>query len=201
MARARRSWVRETGSPADRGVSSTGEEAEAASGFLRLMIRTRVYGYVALDFWTKRGPSDRTGAGDRALQVRAGRGASLRAERASGDRRVTRRAGEGRRRVAGPGLRRPARISVISTLVALAVCLVTAASACAFTAQGSAKQVYVTGLDPNAQASLLNSKGKTVYTQNADSLGGLLFRNVAPGTGYRVLLTSAGRASGPITVP
>ena len=113
---------------------------------------------------------------------------------------MTRRAGEGRRRVAGPGLRRPARISVISTLVALAVCLVTAASACAFTAQGSAKQVYVTGLDPNAQASLLNSKGKTVYTQNADSLGGLLFRNVAPGTGYRVRLTSAGQASGPITV-
>ncbi|TMM17826.1 MAG: CocE/NonD family hydrolase [Actinobacteria bacterium] len=84
--------------------------------------------------------------------------------------------------------------------MALAVCLVTAASACAFTAQGSAKQVYVTGLDPNAQASLLNSKGKTVYTQNADSLGGLLFRNVAPGTGYRVRLTSAGQASGPITV-
>src|SRR5437764_582593 len=138
--------------------------------------------------------------GTELLQVRAGWGASLRAERASGDRRVTRRAGEGRRMVAGPGLRRPARISVISTLVALAVCLVAAASASAFTAQGSAKQVYVTGLDPNAQASLLNSKGKTVYTQNADSLGGLLFRNVAPGTGYRVRLTSAGQASGPLTV-
>jgi uncharacterized protein len=102
--------------------------------------------------------------------------------------------------VAGSGLRRAARISVISTLVALAVCVVAAASASAFTAQGSAKQVYVTGLDPNAQTSLLNSKGKTVYTQNADSLGGLLFRNVAPGTGYRVRLTSTGQTSGPITV-
>ncbi|HEY4428374.1 MAG TPA: CocE/NonD family hydrolase [Solirubrobacteraceae bacterium] len=74
----------------------------------------------------------------------------------------------------------------------------TAASASALTAQGSAKQVYVTGLAPNAQASLLNSGGGTVYTQNADSQGGLLFRNVAPGNRYKV--TSAGESSGPITV-
>jgi predicted acyl esterase len=39
-----------------------------------------------------------------------------------------------------------------------------------------------------------------VYTQNASSLGGLLFRNVTPGTGYQVRLTSTGEASGPITV-
>jgi len=76
----------------------------------------------------------------------------------------------------------------------------TAASASAFTAQGSAEQVYVTGLAPNAQASLLNSSGGTVYTQNADPLGGLLFRNVTPGAGYHVRLTSTGEASGPITV-
>jgi predicted acyl esterase len=84
--------------------------------------------------------------------------------------------------------------------VAFGVWLVTAASASAFTAQGSAKQVYVTGLAPNAQVSLLNSTGANVYTQNADSLGGLLFRNVTPGTGYQVRLTSTGEASGPITV-
>ena len=52
------------------------------------------------------------------------------------------------------------------------VCLVATASAAAFSAQGSAKQVYVTGLAANAQVSLLNSGGTTVYTQNADSLGG-----------------------------
>src|SRR5438309_8557153 len=96
---------------------------------------------------------------------------------ASGDRRVVSRAGEGRRLAAGSALRRRARITVISTLVAFAAWLVTAASASALTAQGSAKQVYVTGLAPNAQVSLLNSHGATVYTQNADSLGGLLFRN------------------------
>jgi uncharacterized protein len=84
--------------------------------------------------------------------------------------------------------------------VAFAAWLVTAASASAFTAQGSAEQVYVTGLAPNAQMSLLNSSGGIVYTQNADSLGGLLFRNVTPGDGYRVSLTSTGETSNPITV-
>jgi predicted acyl esterase len=77
---------------------------------------------------------------------------------------------------------------------------VAAASASAFTAQGSADQVDVTGLAANAQASLLNSTGGTVQTLNADSLGGLLFRNVAPGGGYQVRVTSSGETSGPITV-
>ncbi len=100
----------------------------------------------------------------------------------------------------GSALPRRARVSVILALVVLAVSLITAANASAFTAQGSAEQVYVTGLAANAQVSLLNSNGATVYTQNADSLGGLLFRSVTPGTGYRARLTSTGEASGPITV-
>jgi uncharacterized protein len=69
-----------------------------------------------------------------------------------------------------------------------------------FSAHGSAEQVYVTGLAPNAQMSLITSGGKTLYTQNADSLGGLLFRNVPPGSGYRARLASDGSESGPITV-
>ena len=48
--------------------------------------------------------------------------------------------------------------------------------------------------------SLLTSTGTMLYTQNADSLGGLLFRNVPPGKGYRVQLTPNGAKSGPITV-
>ncbi|HWX74239.1 MAG TPA: CocE/NonD family hydrolase, partial [Solirubrobacteraceae bacterium] len=40
---------------------------------------------------------------------------------------------------------------------------------------------------------------KVVATQTADSLGGLLFRSVAPGK-YRVRLTSSGEQSGPIKV-
>jgi predicted acyl esterase len=79
-----------------------------------------------------------------------------------------------------------------------------------FSAHGSAEQVYVTGLAPGARMSLLNAAGKTVKTQNpagqmttserADSLGGLLFRNVPPGSGYRVRLDPHGPKSGPITV-
>jgi hypothetical protein len=74
------------------------------------------------------------------------------------------------------------------------------ASAATFTAQGSAEQVYVTGPAPNAQMSLLTPTGTTLYTQNADSLGGLLFRNVPPGSGYRVQLDPGGPQSDPITV-
>jgi predicted acyl esterase len=97
-------------------------------------------------------------------------------------------------------LRHPARGGGIAALVVSAVWLAAPASAAAFTAQGSAAQVYVTGLAPDAQASLLNSRGATVYTQNADPLGGLLFRNVTPGGGYRVRETSTGETSSAITV-
>jgi hypothetical protein len=69
-----------------------------------------------------------------------------------------------------------------------------------FDAVGSAEQVYVTGLAPSAQMSLISPAGQTLYTQDADSLGGLLFRNVPPGKGYRVLLASDGTKSGPIAV-
>ena len=48
--------------------------------------------------------------------------------------------------------------------------------------------------------SLLTRTGQTVSTQSADSLGGLLFRNVPPGKGYRVRLASNGQESGPLTV-
>jgi predicted acyl esterase len=98
--------------------------------------------------------------------------------------RVMRRAAGGCRLAAGFALRRPARIGPITTLVALAVWLVAATSASAFNAQGSVNQVYVTGLAPNAQASLL--RHGVLATQNADSQGGLLFRNVQPAKGYRV---------------
>ncbi|HWG07960.1 MAG TPA: CocE/NonD family hydrolase [Solirubrobacteraceae bacterium] len=101
---------------------------------------------------------------------------------------------------AGSARRGRARIGLLSALVALAVFLVAAASASAFTANGSVKQVYVTGLPANAEASLLKSTGTTVATQNADAQGGLLFRNVKPGSGYKVRQISNGETSGPLTV-
>jgi predicted acyl esterase len=96
--------------------------------------------------------------------------------------------------------RRRGRIGTVAMLMAAIVWLAAAATASAFGAHGSVEQVYVTGLAPSAQMSLLRSNGETVSTQTADSLGGLLFRNVAPGRRYRVRLSSTGEESGLITV-
>jgi uncharacterized protein len=87
-------------------------------------------------------------------------------------------------------------------LIACALLCATSARAAAatFTAQGSAEEVYVTGVAAGAKMSLIGSGGKTVATKHADSLGGLIFYNVAPGTGYRVKLDPHGAESGPITV-
>jgi predicted acyl esterase len=117
---------------------------------------------------------------------------SLPVDRGRGDRP---RAGATRLR-----LRRRARLGVVPVLVVLVVWLLSTATASAFSAHGSVEQVYVTGLAPSAQTSLLRSNGETVSTQEADSLGGLLFRNVQPGKSYRVRLASTSEESGPITV-
>jgi hypothetical protein len=69
-----------------------------------------------------------------------------------------------------------------------------------FAAVGSAEQVYVTGLAPSASASLVTARGRTLFTQEADSLGGLLYRKVPPGKGYRVIASADSTESGPITV-
>ncbi|MGH2975250.1 MAG: hypothetical protein ACRDLL_10345, partial [Solirubrobacterales bacterium] len=67
-----------------------------------------------------------------------------------------------------------------------------AETAASFDARGSVEQVYATGLVPGAQVSLYDSGGGEVARKSANGLGGILFRNVAPGDGYRVGLASAG---------
>ena len=68
-----------------------------------------------------------------------------------------------------------------------------------FSAHGSVEQVYVTGLPAGARTTLLNRKRRAVAKKAADDLGGLLFRNVKPGTGYRVRLGGKGGAKfGPL---
>jgi predicted acyl esterase len=124
----------------------------------------------------------------------------LRIEQGSDDRPVVECAGGGGHSAAASAAWRRALAGVVPVLAVLAVCLVTAATASAFSAHGSVEQVYVTGLTPGAQMSLLGKKGETVSTQTADALGGLLFRNVAPGKRYRVLLSSTSEQSAPITV-
>jgi len=68
----------------------------------------------------------------------------------------------------------------------------------AFDAHGSVEQVYATGLAPGASVALLDSSDQTVATRTANDLGGTLFRNVAPGSGYKV--ASGGEESEPLEV-
>jgi uncharacterized protein len=96
------------------------------------------------------------------------------------------------------------RMLALVTSVALLVgtLTVTAASAAApgFTAVGSARQVYVTGLAPSTPMALVNSAGAVVQTKSSSSLGGLLFRDVPEGPGYRVRRVSDGALSPKLTV-
>jgi hypothetical protein len=74
------------------------------------------------------------------------------------------------------------------------------AEAASFEAAGSVEQVYATGLPAGAQVSLYDSEGGEVASKSANGLGGVLFRDVAPGDGYRVGLTSVGPESAPLGV-
>lgn len=85
---------------------------------------------------------------------------------------------------------------VISSLVGSTA----SASTAGFNAVGSVEQVYATGLAAGAQASLISPAGDVLATQDANSLGGLLFRRVPPGDGYRVRIDSDETESAPLTV-
>jgi uncharacterized protein len=74
------------------------------------------------------------------------------------------------------------------------------AEAASFEAHASVEQVYATGLSPGAQVSLYDSEGQEVAAKSANELGGVLFREVPPGDGYSVGLTSSGPQSPPLEV-
>src|SRR5947209_714656 len=87
--------------------------------------------------------------------------------------------------------------------IALAVALLAApgvAAGAGFSAHGSVGQVYVTGLRSHQRMVLANQHGRRIATKRADSLGGLLFRNVRPGRGYRVRALRGRGRSRPLTV-
>jgi uncharacterized protein len=69
-----------------------------------------------------------------------------------------------------------------------------------FEAHGSVEQVYATGLSAGARVTLVDRRGRRVAAKRADSLGGILFRKLAPGRGYRIGLASGGPKSGPLRV-
>ena len=85
-------------------------------------------------------------------------------------------------------------------LVATVVTALPTSSLAAVTpvAHGSAEQVWVTDVTPGATATLLDQGGATVGTETVDAQGGVLFRLVSPGTGYRVQVD--GMTSAPVTV-
>jgi predicted acyl esterase len=74
-----------------------------------------------------------------------------------------------------------------------------AGAAPSFEARGSVEQVYATGLPGRAQVALLDRSGAVVDRARANPMGGVLFRKVDPGPGYRVKVPGAGR-SGPVRV-
>jgi predicted acyl esterase len=102
--------------------------------------------------------------------------------------------------MSGRRIGRRALHGALVLVAALAAFLTAASGASAFIVRGSAEQVDVTRLSANAEASLLGPGGSVVATQGADPLGGLLFRNVTPGAGYRVHVIATGETSTAVTV-
>src|SRR4051794_14865966 len=93
-----------------------------------------------------------------------------------------------------PGL----RPSVLAVALAFVALVAGPAAAQAFTARGSASQVYATGVPAGARITLLSPTGRTVRTRRATAQNGVLFRNITPGRGYRVRV--GGSRSGRLTV-
>jgi uncharacterized protein len=89
-------------------------------------------------------------------------------------------------------------IGVVASVLALV--FASSAAAASFDAHGSVEQVYATGLPAGASTSLLDSSDQVVATRAANTLGGILFRDVTPGDGYRVRLDTTGETSAPLTV-
>ncbi|MFL5897114.1 MAG: CocE/NonD family hydrolase [Solirubrobacterales bacterium] len=90
----------------------------------------------------------------------------------------------------------PTWIALGCGLLALLLVPGRAAADPGFEARGSVEQVYATGLLPGAHVSLQDAEGAEVAAKAANALGGVLFRNVAPGDGYTV-----GVAGGPSSAP
>src|SRR4030095_7080404 len=91
-------------------------------------------------------------------------------------------------------------ISLFLVGTALMLVFASSAGAASFNARGSVEQVYVTGRPAGAGISLLASNDNVVQTRSANSRGGALFRNVQPGSGYKVRLDSTSESSDPLTV-
>jgi hypothetical protein len=101
----------------------------------------------------------------------------------------------------------PATVKRSASRIALAVVAATLLAApaaavrpAAFTAHGSVQQLYVTGARPGQRLLLLDRRGRLVRSQRAGSLGGIVYRDVPVGGGYRVATANRELVSAPVTV-
>jgi predicted acyl esterase len=79
--------------------------------------------------------------------------------------------------------------------------VVEVAGAAGFQARGSVEQVHVTHAPPGAELALLDAFEQVVAEGEADAQGSLIFREVEPGAGYRVLARqSPAGVSAPVEV-
>jgi uncharacterized protein len=85
-------------------------------------------------------------------------------------------------------------------LSALPAAASAAASGEMLTVTGSVQSVDAVGATPDARYSLINRHGRVIATQPAGSLGGIVYRDVDPGRGYRVRLATGGPASAQVAV-
>jgi hypothetical protein len=81
---------------------------------------------------------------------------------------------------------------------ALLLCAASPAAAAGFDARGSIDQAWVVGARSGERVTLLDRTGRTVRASRADRLGSKIFRDVRPGSGYRI--RTARRTSRPFAV-
>ncbi len=77
-------------------------------------------------------------------------------------------------------------IGVAAAAMLATAAIVPASASAALSAHGSANQVYVTGANPGEKLRLIDRDRTRVAVKPVGSLGGVVFRRVAAGKGYRV---------------
>ena len=87
---------------------------------------------------------------------------------------------------------RPVRTTVALTVTLSTLALgglttsASAASTAPYTAKGSIEEAYVLGAQQGDKLSLVNKQGKVTGKGTADRFGSLVFRDLAPGSGYTI---------------
>ena len=92
-------------------------------------------------------------------------------------------------------IRWAAGTALVAALALVALLPAGASAANALSVHGSVEQVYVTGAQPGTSLLLIDRKGKRVSKKPVGSLGGVLFRRVPPGKGYRVRAADGSRST------